>query len=193
MQQMQFPSILAFVEGSMEQLFFQKNFHYVEIIPVSNGVKWSVPQMCEQIATFYEARNFFGDRIIVWIDREGRIETVDDIRSAIHARLVSVGAPPDQLAIMICDRMTENVILADEIAVREVVPAPDYVYKGDGCGGKYELKSLYKEVGINYKEMNHGVAFLKKIRLERAAERSPPVRDFLDSLSLGCWWINQGV
>lgn len=177
----------------MEQLFFNKNFHYVEVVPVNNGVKWSVPQMCQQIATFYKSKNFFGDKIIVWIDREGRQETSDDIRNAISHRLIEEGAPPEQISIMICDRMTENMILADELALRLEMNLPEYTYRGDGCGGKFELKRLYQERGIHYKEMKHGLSLLKKVRLVRAAQNSPQVHHFVTQLGLDCWWLNEGV
>ncbi len=113
MQQMPFPNILAFVEGSMEQLFFNRNFHYVRIIPIANGSSWTVDALCERMRSLFEARNFNGDRVIVWLDRENRAETAAEMHDLIKDTLAATGFPRERIAVLIGDRMTENVILAD--------------------------------------------------------------------------------
>lgn len=185
---MPYPSILAFIEGSMEQAFVRTNFRYASIIPVKNGTGWSVPQMCEQIGTLYAARNHLPDKIVVWIDREGRSEERDHIRSMVRDRLLAEGAPPDRLAIMICDRMTENLLLADTCAIGEYLDIEGHNYCGDSVGGKGQMKQLFLASGRHYKEMKDGLKLLNRIRLSRAAVNSQFAAEFREELNLPCWW-----
>lgn len=103
----------------MEQMFVNNNFHYVRVVPISNGVTWSTSQMCEQIGTFYRASNFFGEKVVVWMDREGRTESATVIAHAVKNQLIKDGLEDRQIAIMLCDRMTENLILADVSLIRD--------------------------------------------------------------------------
>ena len=186
---MPYPNILAFVEGDMEQLFLNNNFHYVEVISVSNGVQWSVEALCRQIVTFFKARDPNSDALVVWIDRERRVETAQYIRSKVTEALVQAGAPEERIHVLICDLMTENMILADEDFIRETFDLPDYAYMHEGAGGKRHLKELYATKNINYRETKHGVAALKGIRLSRCATASASVSSFLSTFQLPCWWL----
>lgn len=187
------PSILAFVEGSMEALFINRNFRYVRVVPIKNGCGWSVPALCEQIRTFFKARNFSGDHVTVWLDRESRVETSAQISDAIRAMFTEEGLSTQKLSIMVCDKMTENVILADENFIREEFALPDYAYDAEGTGGKHRLSELFKRAGVSYKETFHGSNCLKKIRLRRSGASSPSVLSFLNSMTLDCWWLDGGV
>jgi len=189
MHQMQFPKVLAFVEGSMERMFINLNFHYVTVIPVANGRSWSASAMGRQISSFYKAKNFNADTILVWIDRESRQETPADLRDQIREDLTTAGAPAERIHILVADKMSENIILADECLMRTELNDPGYVYEDEGKNGKHVLSSAFKERGIDYKETKSGVALLKKCRLAESAKKSPSVAALLETLTLPCWWL----
>ncbi len=180
--------MLAFVEGSMERQFLNMHMKYVHVVPVDNGISWTVERMCGQITTAYEALDVPGT-VIVWIDREGRPETSQMIYDSVHNALLSVGAPENDIHILINDKMAENVMLADEQMIRTEFNQPDYIYNSEGLSGKSILKSLYRERGESYKETRHGVQLLKKLRLSRSALTSQTVSRFLTSFGYPCWWI----
>lgn len=190
MPQMPFPSVLAFVEGSMEALFINSNFKYVRVVPVKNGCKWTVDALCEQVRTFFKARNFGGDHVVIWIDRENRPESSEYIVEKMKNVFEEEGYPINRVAVMVCDRMTENVILADEDFIRSEFGVAEYAYVGDGKGGKFQLSSLCKDAGLDYKETFHGVRFLKKIRLDNAALVSASVARFRADIQIPCWWFS---
>lgn len=172
----------------MERQFVNSNFKYIRVIPLDNGISWSVDQICNKISTTYRALNL-NCIVIVWLDREGRAESSEAISDQIYQALVNLGAEPDNIRIMICDRMTENVILADEEAISEIFELEGYEYSCEGQNGKYLLKEFYKAKNINYKEMKEGVALLKKIRLDRASEKSASVARFRAGWNADCWWF----
>jgi hypothetical protein len=177
----------------MEQLFVNKNFRYARVIPVKNGCGWSLQALCRQVETFFKARNFNGDYVVVWIDRESRIETSAEMATALRQTLADAGFPADRIAVMVCDRMTENVILADETFVSEQFGKPNYAYTFEGRGGKHILAKMYQDQGIAYRETEHGVQCLKKIRLDRASAASPSVAAFREALPIDCWWFTPQV
>ena|SRR3990167_1742263 len=187
-QVMWFDKMLVFAEGSMERKFIHENFKYVRVVPVSNGICWNCDRLSRQIVTNYRALDYYGD-VFVWLDREGRAQSSEEIKGEIRAALIEAGADPQRLYILVNDRMTENVILADESAIRSEFDKPDYTYEFEGLGGKTKLRALYAENGENYKEMVQGSKLLKKIRLTNSALSSPSVSSFLQECSLDCWWF----
>jgi hypothetical protein len=193
MHPMPFPNILAFVEGAMEQLFINNNFHYVEVIPVSNGSGWSVDALSTQIVTFYLARDANADAFVIWLDRERRPESADAVCDAIRKALSAAGADVAKIHILVGDKMVENIILSDQDFIRSTFGDPTYVYEHEGKGGKHILKSMYKAIGENYRETKHGVAAMKAIRLQRCAQNSPSVLSFLRTFKFPCWWVSSGA
>ncbi len=180
--------MIGFIEGKMERQFIHNNMKYIRIVPVSNGIAWTIERMCSQIVTAFRALNMKCD-IIVWIDREGRTQPASEIFESIHGALLNSGADSDSIHILINDRMSENVILADEEIIKEECGDPHYVYNFEGRSGKSLLKQKYAALGVNYKETDHGVRLLKKIRISRSAQKSPSVSRFLDTFKSDCWWI----
>lgn len=180
--------MLMFVEGSMERQFVNANFKYVHAIPIQNGITWSVDQLCKQIVNNYLAFDYFGD-IFVWLDREGRAETCDEIKAHIRSSLTDVGADPLRIYILVNDRMTENTILADEAVIMAEFGLGNYEYNHEGRNGKSRLKDLYRDIDVNYKEMVHGTKLLKKIRLRNASLKSPSVSSFFEDCDIDCWWF----
>lgn len=180
--------MLGFIEGRMERQFINNNMKYVHVVPINNGITWTVDRLCSQIATAYRALNMQCE-IFVWIDREGRQQSSYEIFSAVRDTLLSCGANPDSIHIMIYDRMTENLILADEVLIKEEFNDPDYTYQHEGRSGKTILKEMYNQLGVAYKEMDHGVHLLKKVRVSRSAENSPSASRFLQTFDKDCWWV----
>ena len=180
--------MIGFIEGSMEKQFLNLNFDYLRVIPIQNGIQWTCNQLCNQIVNAYLALNYHGD-VFVWLDRERRTETAAFIRSEIRASLIASGADPDRLYILVSDRMVENMILADEVAIRQEFNDPTYVYNYEGSGGKHILKTMYRAQDVNYKEMVQGAKLLKKIRVSNSAANSPSVAAFYDECGLNCLWF----
>jgi hypothetical protein len=106
---MPYPKVLVFIEGHMERMFLNNTFPYAEAISVSNGIAWTVPALCKQIATRFRARNFYGDAVVAWVDREKRNETAGEIRQALLNALIDAGSPPETTHIPINDRMSETL------------------------------------------------------------------------------------
>ncbi len=172
----------------MERNFINSNFKYIRVVPISNGITWTCERLCNQITTSYLALDYHGE-VFVWLDREGRTETSDAIRSNIRAALINSGADPNRIYILVNDRMTENVILSDESVIVDEFGLDEYLYISEGQRGKSILKTLYKEKDVNYKEMVHGCNLLKKIRLSNCAINSPAVSSFMEDCGLNCWWF----
>jgi hypothetical protein len=183
-----YPNIVAFIEGSMERTFVNNNFHYVDVVPIDNGNSWSIDKLKDQIRTKYIAKDPNCDFLIIWLDREDRPESSEYIEEELRAAAIDAGCSPDKIIVCVTDRMTENLILADEIVIQAEFIIDEYEYSAEGCSGKSEIRKLYKNIDVNYKEMEHGLKLLKKIRLERAAEKSTFVQRFLQKFQPECWW-----
>ena len=177
----------------MERFFIDANFHYAEIVEVSNGEGWSLHDLADQVAGKFYTKNMDADFTIVWLDKERRAEPAEVIEATIMERLVVKGADPDKTVVCVPDRMTENVILADEQLIRSQFQLPGYVYELEGRGGKHHLEALFAAKQINYKETSHGADLLKRVRLVRAAQKNKAAKKLLDAVPIDCWWKDQGV
>ncbi|WP_155524541.1 hypothetical protein [Oleisolibacter albus] len=189
MQAMHCRKIIAFVEGSMERLFINNNFPYIDVIPILNGESWTIEALCKQVSSKFAVKNINADRIIIWVDKERQRCTSNEVSIKIKDALVSKGANPNIISVCIPDRMTENIILADECMMREYIDDDNYQYKYEGQNGKSILSSILLTKGKNYKPISEGVMLLKKVRLSRSAENSKSAKLFLDSFCVKCWWI----
>lgn len=174
----------------MERAFFNTNMSYIRVVPLSNGSSWSVEAICRQITDAFIILDLLPDLLIVWLDREKRTETAEEIADTIRTCLMNIDVPANIIHIMVCDMMSENVLLADEAAIRHAFNDQNYTYVSEGLNGKHILKTMYKTLGVNYKEMFHGVQLMKRIRLSRARLVSPSVDRFLQNYSGNCWWVN---
>jgi hypothetical protein len=190
-----YPKIMAMVEGTMEKMFVNGNFHYVDLIPISNGSSWTLDNICKDICNKYRMKGYQPDILVVWIDLERQACGSTQVANTIESSLISSGVPEELISICIPDRMTENIILADEEVVRSEFSIPEYLYAHEGQNGKHALKVIHLDSGISYKETSDGVRLLKKIRLERAAKKSQSAMSFYNSLSskLKCWWLDHGI
>ena len=189
MQAMHCHKILAFVEGTMEKVFVNTNFKHVHLIPVSNGRSWTIERIAERIASNYHTVNLNPDLIIVWIDLEVLSRDVDKFKEVILDQLSKRGADLNKIHFLIPNRMTENMILADELIIRETFDDASYCYQHEGKGGKSILSQLYKNNGETYKPTNQGIKLLSRIRIERSAMTSPSVNDFFQNIAIPCWWL----
>lgn len=182
-------SVLAFVEGTMERLFVNNNFDYVHLVPVENGASWTPEKLANQIGSKFFVKNASPDLIVVWLDKEEPTRCAKTTREKILGELAKRGAALGSIHICIPDLTTENVILADEQAIREYLQLDEYSYQSEGKNGKAEIKKLFASNGKTYSETFEGTRLLKKIRLSRSAKKSPSAKDFLSAFPLDCWWI----
>jgi hypothetical protein len=163
------------------------------IIALSNGSGWSIDLLCKQVVSKYKLANKKKeyDLVVIWLDREKQTYTSDEMRSAIRQALIDGGADASKIAICIPDRMTENVILADEQEMRKLFGA-EFIYEFEGRNGKSVLSSLYDAMGIKYRETYDGVRLLKGIVLRNCAAKSSSVKAFLNDLgAVTCWWVER--
>lgn len=173
----------------MERLFINNNFHYVEVVPVTNGISVAPEKLADNIATLYSAKSRLPDYIVVWVDREGRLMPSSDIRQLIIRALVAAGAPENRLRVGVADKMSENWILADQELIKKEFELDHYEYCGDGANGKHELKQLCIAANKTYKETKVGADLLKKMRLSRVALVSNSANDFAFTIDEQCWWL----
>ena len=172
----------------MERFFFNTNFHYVRIVPVNNGKTVPVDVICRHISSMYITTNMNPDITFVWIDREGRSETSDEIREKVRSSLIGAGADEAKLWVGVPDTMTENWLLADPVAITQEFGIESHEYLHEGKNGKHRISELYDHLGVNYKEMKHGASLMKRLRLNRAAENSPSAASFFQDWTADCWW-----
>lgn len=173
----------------MERMFVNQNFPHIDVVSLPNGDGWNPKRLATQIQSLYKTKNINPDIVIVWFDREKNPQSSDEIRSIVHESLTAIGVLAEKLKICIPDKMTENMILADEELVRSEFDLPNFNYEGDGTNGKHSLKVLYESKGAKYKETYHGVTLLKKMHLSRSAVKSPSVSRFFNEFESDCWWI----
>lgn len=173
----------------MEKFFLNTNFHYVDVVPVTNGKSITSTRLANNISSLFRAKNPNADLIIVWVDGEGRPEPVSEIRSQIVQAMIESGASPDRLLVGVPDEMTENWMLSDEVMIREHFNLPDYKYAHEGQNGKHAIKMMHKDRNENYKETGHGVKLLKKMRLTRSAIVSESAKAFCADFDIDCWWV----
>lgn len=188
-----FPNIVAFIEGTMERIFVNNNMSYIDVVSIENGISWSPQSLAEQIRTKWMAKNANPDFVIVWLDREKRTESSAHIEQLIRNELNSAGVHNNRIAICVADRMTENIILADEALISDEFDLKNYEYKFDGQNGKNIMEGLYRKNGETYKETSEGVRLLKKMRLCHAAQNSASARQFMSQINLPCWWFGDAT
>lgn len=172
----------------MERAFVNINFPKIDVIPVFNGNTWTTYRLCEQIITKFRAKNTYPAQVVVWIDREENPDDSGVIAQSVRNAFADAGYPAAKVHCLIPDRMSENIILADEDVIREEIGDQLYTYGFEGQNGKHHLKTLLSAVDKPYKETTHGPKLLKKIRLSRARTNSPSVDLFLSTFPLNCWW-----
>ena len=163
---------------------------YVHVIPVSNGSSWTLKNICADIVSKYRVARANPDFVVVWMDREKQACGSAGVEHAIRAALIKEGVDSGKVHICIPDRMTENIILADEAVIRQELGNPAYSYSSEGMNGKSVIRSLFKATNRNYKETFDGVQLLKKMRLVRCAQTSASADRFYQQVKhVNCWWI----
>lgn len=182
--------IIAYAEGVMERTFLNLNFKYVDVVTMQNGRDWTVDAMCNQLKSKHRIKNGNADLFVVWIDREKQEYDPFEYESRLRNTLMDEGVDEAKIAIFMPNRMTENMILADEVLIRSQFSNPAYQYDFEGRNGKHALKMLFERDGVSYKETYHGVDMLKKCRVGRAAVASESVNRFHALLPDDCWWAS---
>src|SRR5690349_5654870 len=117
MQAGRYPKVTAFVEGSMERMFLNENFHYVNVVSLRNGDSWSLDAMCEQVVSGYRVSSYDPDFVVVWFDKENSNHSSEMISNKVRESLEKEGLSSKKIAICIPDKMSENIILADETMI----------------------------------------------------------------------------
>lgn len=187
MSQMPYPKIVAIVEGSMERAFINENFRYVHAMPIYNGEAWTTEAMARQAQTLAATIDYDYDLMIVWFDREKRDETVEQIAHTVRGRLIEMGVDDARLAIIVCDRMTENLFLLDRnLLIREGI-SDDALPHSLGHNGKVVLKRLFKERGMKYSETFDGKRMLKRLNIDECVADFPLIGDLRRKMP-ACWW-----
>ena len=120
--------------------------------------------------------------VIVVLDREGSEKIASELEGAIEghvSRLTDI-----ELCVVCPDRMIENWMLADVVAIK----SKSYIRKTakqkqyEGTHGKQELKKLF--VGSKaYRETSHGVEMMCLVRSSQGSKNSPSFAKFMKALS----------
>ncbi len=187
MSQTQYPKIVAIIEGSMERAFLNENFDYVHAIPIYNGAAWTTEAMARQAQTLAATVNYEYDLLVVWFDREKRDESVEQIGAVVRSKLHEIGVPEDRLSIVVCDRMTENLLLLDGALLQREGLSDEALPDSLGQNGKVVLKRLFGAQGRKYSETFDGKRMLKRLNLESCLDSFPMMAD-LKSKMPECWW-----
>jgi Domain of unknown function (DUF4276) len=128
--------------------------------------------------------------LVVVFDREKRLETCDQIKSALIQALCSEGIS-SRIVIGIPDRDIESWIVADPEMLRSSakIARDTQISCCEGRKGKSVIKSLLGH-GQYYVETVHGQLWLKKSRASVIASNSASFAAFATELSdLDCWWL----
>lgn len=173
----------------MERIFLNTKLPSVTVIPVENGAGWTTTNLRNQIISKFCARKSFPEKVIIWFDREKNCDCSITIGEYIKHGFFEVGYPKERVHYIIPDMMSENIILSDEVLMREILGDNSYTYPGDGCNGKSRLKILLESIGEDYKETTVGVKLLGKVRLARCTKENVAVHNFLSEFDLPCYLI----
>jgi hypothetical protein len=180
------PKFLLFVEGTMERVFINSNYPKYTVIPVENGNSWTTSRLCDQIISKYKAKKIYPEAVIVWFDREENAHSSQEIAQSVRSSFEDVGYPSTKVHCLISDRMVENLILSDEVMMKEYLQDESYEYCGDGTHGKSKLKEIFKNLGREYKITTDGPKLLSKMRLSRSALKSHFASDFVTLFDYEC-------
>lgn len=174
-----------FVDGKTEQRIVQNLCPGTKVQLINcNGSKVSIQSICNRLATLIRLLNNKYHPIIIIIDREDRIESVEIIIQSIINDLSARGIK-DDIRISVCDRMIENWILHDIGSLNiDQYDNPDLEIEG-----KHGKNIMRKHIP-NYHEATDGVNLFLKMSPEFVYKNSNSFRAFVDSIKdLNCNWL----
>lgn len=178
------------VEGDLEQKFIQSACPGVPVRKINcNGDGVAITAITKRVGSLARLVHKRCSHIVVFFDREGRDESVEQIHeqfmNAIHVEGIDA-----KIILGIADRCIETWIVADEEVFRDKA-CIDYAI--DCVEGKKGDAFIRKCLGERkYDKTIEGVAWLKACRPVEIAKRSPSFKRFLSELGeVDCWWLNR--
>lgn len=153
-----------------------------------NGKTVSMSAIAKRLTTHIKLLNNRNYPIVVLIDREGRKENIEAIKTELLAELEKLNVN-DEILLGVCDRMIENWILADKDNFKKYInrktklPHDNY----ESLRGKSAVKKVFP----NYHETTDGVDLLVSANPEEIYKNSSSFRDFVETLQLiHCSWLD---
>jgi len=176
--------IVALVEGHTETHFVQSSYgNAIVQRPFANGDSVSLDLIAEAIVEHLDTISGSITKVLILLDREGRDLSPGEVRSALWAK-IHPHCGTRKIYIGVSDRQIENWILADEIGMRERFSAPDFVYPGDGLGGKNALKALSGS-DASFRDK---AEWLKSTSTTQSRQNSKSLDDFLVQIDFFWPW-----
>ncbi len=187
------------VEGDMEQIFLKKicGGRRIPVLSVGNGKKFPMTTMATHIGALLSRLNDRHYPVVIVFDRERRKESSDDLSKTLLEELEKLRKlgkhryDKSKLRIGIPDQMIENWILADHEYMESRFGVKIKLINFEGKHGKNIIRKLLEKE--SYKETTRGVEMLEEMNFLRAAQRSPSLAKFLDSLDINCPRLNSDI
>jgi hypothetical protein len=180
--------IAALVEGQTEHHFVKKTYaNSVIQRPFPNGKDVPIEVITECLLDAIETLGGDISKVLVLLDREGRAESADAMRTAIGAALVTA-SPNRSFYVGVTDRHIENWILADEDFVRGTFGQPSYVYLGDGTKGKPALDDVSNK---SLRSPTEKAEMLKACSALKGQQLSPSLAAFCATVNFDWYWIGK--
>ena len=181
------PAII--VDGQMEQRIVQQICPGLPVRLLNcNGKCVEVEAIVKRVASHQRLLKCCFPVVVV-IDREERIPSAEDFRDEIVAGL-GVECPGIDIRVVVCDRMTENWMLADAASLGngefDINKVP---VETEGIHGKNAIGRCLPD-GRRYHETTDGVDMFLKCRPERISRRSASFRNLISALEgIPCDWL----
>jgi len=178
-----------FVDGQTEQRALHKLCPGQPIRIIGcNGKTVTMEAIAKRLATHIKLLNNRNYPIVVLIDREGRHESVIEIKEQLEVEIAKFDLNLDIL-IGVCDRMIENWILADRENFKKYIGSKKKLKEKtfEGLSGKSMLKKYYSD----YHETTDGVKLLSSSDPQILYDSSPSFNLFVNTIQeINCDWLN---
>ena len=183
-----------FVDGIMEQKFIQNICPKIKVqLTNINGKSVKIEAIAKKLASLIRLLNNNYYPIVIFIDREKRTESSDEIIVKLKNALNSLDINIENLIFGVADIMTENWILADWKSFKEntkVKINKEYT-SFEGKHGANLIKKYYPE----YQKTIDGVELLCKSNCSEIAKNSDSFNKLKSSLNskiiTNCYWFQK--
>lgn len=172
----------------MEQRFIQNICKKAPVIKFgSNGDDVAISKLAEFMDSKLRILAGRYYPVIIFFDRERRIQSSEDICRELHKTLMKMGHDIP-IYIGVADRTIENWILADResFAQKYKTDLDGRCFEGDF--GKSKIKNA---LGGKYHETTDGVTMLKSCIPSVIAKNSPSFKALFDKIDINCWWLQK--
>jgi hypothetical protein len=126
--------------------------------------------------------------VVLVIDREGRVETSEQIETTIRTLLVEYGVTAGDVIISCPDRMIENWMLGDDRYFEEVYGIK-LTETYEGSHGKRDIRRLLQQKGISYHEVALGVDIFCNIDPALVSRKIISFNRFKATVGPFCPWL----